>query len=308
MQTDTPSPNSFDTGRTVPSRLDRDNARQRSKTFGNPTAATPNLQLWQMVYERGRSPSLQAPEGRSNPGAAWIERWIGSPSLAMTRFIVLAMRSAPESSSRDENFSALRPDLRQRMPAVVAGSLTICASSHDQEEKKARKRNADRRVSYLRTLAVRRAQSAARSPLGVPPRLYANGTIHPKAQPGPGFVTHGPNAAGSPPARVALPAMHLARGHSAGRLMPRPPGSGSDEPPPAGTASRSAMRGHRITSLYASESEGHFSKPNCDVKAFLFVQINPDVARRQSKSSRTISRTKIRMRAIYVSKSESYVI
>ena len=28
-------------------------------------------------------------------------------------------------------------------------------------------------------------------------------------------------------------------GHSAGRLMPRPPGSGSDEPPPAGTASRS---------------------------------------------------------------------
>ena len=42
-------------------------------------------------------------------------------------------------------------------------------------------------------------------------------------------------------------------GHSAGRLMPRPPGSGSDEPPRAGTASRSAMRGHRTTSLYASE-------------------------------------------------------
>jgi hypothetical protein len=147
MQTDTPSPNSFDTGRTVPSRLDRDNARQRSKTFGNPTAATPNLQLWQMVYERGRSPSLRAPEGRSNPGAAWIERWIGSPSLAMTRFIVLAMRSAPESSSRDENFSALRPDLRQRMPAVVAGSLTISASSHDVRRKKKRKRNAERRGS-----------------------------------------------------------------------------------------------------------------------------------------------------------------
>jgi hypothetical protein len=35
--------------------------------------------------------------------------------------------------------------------------------------------------------------------------------------------------------------------------MPRPPGSGSDEPPPAGTASRSAMRGHRMTSLYVSE-------------------------------------------------------
>ena len=97
-------------------------------------------------------------------------------------------------------------------------------------------------------------------------------------------------------------------GHSAGRLMPRPPGSGSDEPPPAGTASRSVMRGHRITSLYASEIDGHFSERNCAVKAFLFVQINREVARRQSKSSRTISRTKIRMRAIYVSKSESYVI
>jgi hypothetical protein len=38
------------------------------------------------------------------------------------------------------------------------------------------------------------------------------------------------------------------------------------------------------------------------------VQRKRDVARRQSKPSRTISRTKIRMRAIYVNKSESYVI
>ena len=67
-------------------------------------------------------------------------------------------------------------------------------------------------------------------------------------------------------------------GHSAGRLMPRPPGSGSDEPPRAGTASRSVLRGHRTTSLYASEIDGHFSKLKRDVKAFLFVQINPDVA------------------------------
>src|SRR3984957_8034659 len=151
--------------------------------------------------------------------------------------------------------------------------------------RKTRKRNADRRVSNLRTFRVRRAQSAARSPLGVPPRLSAIGTIHPKAQPGPGFVTH-------------LTVWHFQRctsraGHSAGRLMPRPPGSGSDEPPRAGTASRSAMRGHRTTSLYASEIDGHFSKPNREVKAFLFVQINRDVARRQSKLSRTISRTKI---------------
>jgi hypothetical protein len=97
-------------------------------------------------------------------------------------------------------------------------------------------------------------------------------------------------------------------GHSAGRLMPKPPGSDGDEPPPAGTVSRSAMRGHRITSLYESEIDGHFSNPKHEVKAFLFVLLDRDVARRQSKLSRPISRTKIRMRAIYVSKSEPYVI
>src|SRR5580698_7583413 len=131
--------------------------------------------------------------------------------------------------------------------------------------RKARKRNADRRVSNLRTLRVRRAQSAARSPLGVPPRLCAIGTIRPKAQPGPGFVTH-------------LTVWHFQRctsraGPSAGRLMPRPPGSGSDEPPRAGTASRSAMRGHRITSLYVSEIETPFSNLKREVKAFRFVVV-----------------------------------
>jgi hypothetical protein len=44
---------------------------------------------------------------------------------------VLAMRSAPESSLRGKNFSALRTDLRQRTPAVDTGILTICASSHE---------------------------------------------------------------------------------------------------------------------------------------------------------------------------------
>ena len=189
------------------------------------------------------------------------------------------MRSAPESSSRGKNFSALRTDLRQRMPAVDTGILTICASSHVVRKKKARKRNADRRVSNLRTFRVRRAQSAARSPLGVPPRLCANGTIHPKAQPGPGFVTHQLTR------RVPRqPVWHFQRctsraGHSAGRLMPRPPGSGSDEPPPAGTASRSAMRSDRITSLYASEIDGHFSKPHRDVKAFRFVLLDRELMR-----------------------------
>jgi len=41
------------------------------------------------------------------------------------------VHSAPESSSRDGNFFALRTDLRQSMPAVDAGILTICALSHE---------------------------------------------------------------------------------------------------------------------------------------------------------------------------------
>jgi hypothetical protein len=32
-------------------------------------------------------------------------------------------------------------------------------------------------------------------------------------------------------------------------MMPETPGSGSDEPPHAGTASRSTSQGHRLTSL-----------------------------------------------------------
>jgi hypothetical protein len=66
----------------------------------------------------------------------------------MTSVIVLAMRSAPESLSRDENFSAHRTDLRQRMPTVVAGSLTICASSHDGRKKN---KEAERRTTRVDT-------------------------------------------------------------------------------------------------------------------------------------------------------------
>ena len=141
------------------------------------------------------------------------------------------MRFAPEPSSRASNKAtkafALRTDLRQRTPAVDTGILTICASSDEcKNGRKARKRNADRRVSNLRTFRVRRARIAARSPLGVPPRLCANGTIHPKAQPGPGFVTHRLTR------RVPRqPVWHFQRctsraGLNAGGLMPEPPGNG----------------------------------------------------------------------------------
>src|SRR6202034_2165035 len=76
-----------------------------------------------------------------------------------------------------QEFLALRTDLRQRMPPVVAGSLTICALSH--ECKKRRKRKAERRSTRVRIhrTCVRRAPCKRRSPIGVPPRLSACGSI-----------------------------------------------------------------------------------------------------------------------------------
>jgi hypothetical protein len=136
---------------------------------------------------------------------------IAGSSPAMTRLIVPAMRSAPESSSRGKNFSALRPDLRQRMPAVVAGISRSVLQATMYEERKKGSGTPNDADPYPPHLSMRRALCKARSPFGVPPRLCASGTIHPKAQPGPGFVTQRPNAAGVPPAPVALPAMHLAR-------------------------------------------------------------------------------------------------
>ena len=132
-----------------------------------------------------------------------------------TSNLVLAMRSAPESSLRGKIFFALRTDLRQRMPAVApASSRSVLQASQEpkNERKKARKRNAERRVANLRTRAGCGARGSPRA------RLSAShhgslplGVFHPKAQPGPGFVTHRPNKAVPPPARMAHPAMHLAR-------------------------------------------------------------------------------------------------
>jgi hypothetical protein len=125
-----------------------------------------------------------------------------SRDTVRTRVIVMCTKQSHEPP-------ALRTDLRQRMPAVVAGTLTIRASSHEMYER--RKKESGTPIDagpYPRHLC---ALCKARSPIGVPPRLFANGTIHPEAQPGPGFVTHAAHAAGPPPARVAHPAMHIAR-------------------------------------------------------------------------------------------------
>ena len=135
---------------------------------------------------------------------------IAGSSPAMTSVIVLAMRSAPELLSRDENFSALCTDLRQRMPAVGAGSLTICASSHDVRRRK-RKRNAERRgsvptASFGAARALQSALAIRRSTTALCQWDYSSqGSTWARLRDTPA------HAAGSPPAGVALPAMHLAR-------------------------------------------------------------------------------------------------
>jgi hypothetical protein len=108
-----------------------------------------------------------------------------------------------------------------------------------------RKRKAERRrtlIRILRTFWVRLALCKGRSPIGVPPRFSPKGVIVPKAQlqarlPGTWSERALPAFACPSPASTSRP------GHNAGRLMPKPPGSGSDEPPPAGTASRSDQPG-----------------------------------------------------------------
>jgi hypothetical protein len=182
------------------------------------------------------------------------------------------MRSAPESSSRGKNSPLSAPIFaREHRRWLPVSSRSAHRTTKCKNGKKQGSGTPTDAYPTSAPFRVRRAQSAARSPLGVPPRLCAIGTIHPKAQPGPGFVTH-------------LTVWHFQRctsraGPSAGRLMPRPPGSGSDEPPRAGTASRSAMRGHRITSLYVSEIETPFSNLKREVKAFRFVLLDRELMR-----------------------------
>ena len=124
-----------------------------------------------------------------------------------------------------------------------AGAVTICALSHEckkEEKESGTPKDADPYPLYL---AVQLAPCKARSPIGVPPRLLPKGVIIPKAHPGPGFVRRAPrggfaadaspHSQRAPRAPVIVPA----------GLIPETPGSRGDEPPPAGTASRSDRPG-----------------------------------------------------------------
>src|SRR5580692_11420599 len=124
------------------------------------------------------------------------------------------------SNKKPRKFLALRTDLRQKAQAVVAGAVTINASSHECKRKK--KRKAERRrtlIRILRTFWVRLALCKGRSPIGVPPRFSPKGVIVPKAQlqarlPGTWSERALPAFACPSPASTSRP------GHNAGRLMP----------------------------------------------------------------------------------------
>ena len=133
---------------------------------------------------------------------------------------------------------------------------------------------------FVLTLA-REVLEGARSPIGVPPRLSPKGVIVPKAQlqarlPGTWSERALPAFACPSPASTSRP------GHNAGRLMPKPPGSSSDEPPPAGTASRSDQPGSPADVLHGErDCVPLFKSPRqCQrfVAGAIFVQGNLDVA------------------------------
>ena len=106
--------------------------------------------------------------------------WSPSPAIAGAdaNNLVLAVRSAPELLFKNQ---FLRSPHRSS-PENAGGG---CRSSHDprfehSQERTEESKEAERRETRSQPphpSGVRRAQSAARSPLGVPPRLSANGSI-----------------------------------------------------------------------------------------------------------------------------------
>ena len=165
----------------------------------------------------------------------------------------------------------------------LASSRSMLQATNESVRRKG-KRNADKRCSRKPPhLAVRRAPCKARSPIGVPPRLLPKGVIVPKAHPGPGFVRRAsrggfaadasPHFQRAPRAPVIVPA----------GLIPETPGSGGDEPPPAGTAPRSDQPGSPADVLHGERDYVPLFKSlrQCQSESFPFaiVQTNRDVTR-----------------------------
>ena len=163
-------------------------------------------------------------------------------------------------------------ECRRWMP-VVSRSLLRATFSR----KKARKRNAERRVANLRTQrGAARAERCALASRRPTTALAAASERHSSTQ-ATRFLGRDYLGAGVTRSRPSCSAAvyRPQTGHRAGRAYPPgPPGSDGDEPLPAGTDSRSALRSDRMTSLYVSEIGIQFSEPDRDVKAFLFVVVS----------------------------------
>jgi hypothetical protein len=99
-------------------------------------------------------------------------------------------------------------------------------------------------------LAMRRAPCKTRSPFGVPPRLSPKGIIpSQRLSFRPGFLGRGLNGR-YPPSPVPVQGCTSRPGHSAGRLMPKPPGNGVYGP----------VRGHRPRS-----AAGEYPRPTASL-------------------------------------------
>ena len=176
----------------------------------------------------------------------------------------MAQSTSPRAAGRGEqaiSFSRCDPHPSHRHAARISPlSAPIFArdcrrwspASHDLRFEprftngiKARKRNADRRVANDRSLrgaarAERRALASRRPTTALCHWDYSShGSTWARLRDTRGQTRRVPRQ----------PVWHFQRctsraGHSAGRLMPRPPGSDGDEPPPAGTVSRSAGQSH----------------------------------------------------------------
>jgi hypothetical protein len=147
--------------------------------------------------------------------------------------------------------------------------LRPCGPRNDGQARKKGKRNAEKRD------ATSAPQWRGSAPAGAPASrrstaALAQGTVHPQGavsghaswdaagafdpdgRPNRGaetsrFSTGVTRAGKTKPVPVQRSTSRA--GHSAGGMMPKPPGNGSDEPPPAGTALAPASRGHRRASF-----------------------------------------------------------
>ena len=162
------------------------------------------------------------------------EAW--SPAPPPPRFARYASSSGPPPPlSRGRMVRAIPFSQRDPRRSFIQGEVRIgkvrFANPHSPlafvfPQKEEGRRNAGKRWSPPPHLAMRHAPCRARSPVGVPPRLSPKGII-PSQRLGfrPGFLGRGLNGR-YPPSPVPVQGSTSHPGHNAGRLIPKPPGSG----------------------------------------------------------------------------------